>query len=206
MVAQLNLGQIAEFSLNCHLKVKTLFPQNLCSLVPCSMYFLHLIFKFAFLSWQVPRSSVGRALYRECGPSQDGDPDPGNLPFSVFVFVVFCRVFTFFFYFGSLYNVFYLLSLIRLLLSHAPEFENYQIKQQSFCSNVILESKHFSLSISARFFLAAHSPLVTYNLQICSSFMQVPLSSVGRALYRESGPSQDGDPDTGNLLFSLFFF
>ena len=36
--------------------------------------------------------------------------------------------------------------------------------------------------------------------------MQVPLSSVGRALYRESGPSQDGDPDTGNLLFSLFFF
>ena len=50
---------------------------------------------------------MGRALYRECGPSQDGDPDPGNLPFSVFVFVVFCRVFTFFFFdFGSLYNVF----------------------------------------------------------------------------------------------------
>ena len=69
---------------------------------------------------------MGRALYRECGPSQDGDPDPGNLPFSVFVFVVFCRVFTFFFFdFGSLYNVFYLHSLIRLLFSHAAEFENY---------------------------------------------------------------------------------
>ena len=70
---------------------------------------------------------MGRALYRECGPSQDGDPDPGNLLFSVFVFVVFCRVFAFFFFFnfGSLYNVFYLHSLIRLLSSHASEFENY---------------------------------------------------------------------------------
>ena len=24
---------------------------------------------------------MGRALYRESGPSQDGDPVPGNLPF-----------------------------------------------------------------------------------------------------------------------------
>ena len=111
IVAHLNLGQIAEFSLNCHLKVKTLFPQNLCSLVLCSTYFLHLIFKFAFLSWQVPRSSVGRALYRECGPSQDGDPDPGNLPFSVFVFVVFCRVFTFFFLILVHYITFFIFTL-----------------------------------------------------------------------------------------------
>ena len=29
---------------------------------------------------------------------------------------------------------------------------------------------------------------------------------MGRALYRESGPSQDGDPDTGNLLFCAWFF
>ena len=34
--------------------------------------------------------------------------------------------------------------------------------------------------------------------------MQVPRSSVGRALYRESGPSQDADPDTENLPFFLF--
>ena len=45
---------------------------------------LHIILKFDLLSWQVPRSSVGRALYRESGPSQDGDPDTGNLPFSFF--------------------------------------------------------------------------------------------------------------------------
>ena len=29
---------------------------------------------------------------------------------------------------------------------------------------------------------------------------------MGRALYRESCPSQDGDPDTGNLLFFFFSF
>ena len=48
-----------------------------------STYIVHLlqiILKFALLSWQVPRSSVGRALYRESGPSQDGDPDLGDLP------------------------------------------------------------------------------------------------------------------------------
>ena len=33
---------------------------------------------------------VGRALYRESGPSQDGDPVPGNLPFFVgFFFYIF---------------------------------------------------------------------------------------------------------------------
>ena len=45
---------------------------------------LYIILKFDLLSWQVPRSSVGRALYREGGPSQGGDPDTGNLPFSFF--------------------------------------------------------------------------------------------------------------------------
>ena len=48
------------------------------------MYLLHIILKFALLSWQVPRSSVGRALYRESGPSQDGDPVPGDFFFSRF--------------------------------------------------------------------------------------------------------------------------
>ena len=48
------------------------------------LYLLHMILKFALPSWQVPRSSVGRALYRESGPSQDGDPVPGNLPFFSF--------------------------------------------------------------------------------------------------------------------------
>ena len=31
---------------------------------------------------------MGRALYRESGPSQDGDPVPGNLRFFVFCFFI----------------------------------------------------------------------------------------------------------------------
>ena len=50
------------------------------------LHLLHIILKFPLHVWQVPRSSVGRALYRESGPSQDGDPVPGNLPFFFFVF------------------------------------------------------------------------------------------------------------------------
>ena len=69
------------------------------SLFTCSLhYLLHLldiILKFALLSWQVPRSSVGRALNRESGPSQDGDPGPGNLPFCFF-FLLFDYFFHFF--------------------------------------------------------------------------------------------------------------
>ena len=53
---------------------------------------LHITLKFALHSWQVPRSSVGRALYRESGPSQDGDPVPGNLPF--FLFFIFSLFFS----------------------------------------------------------------------------------------------------------------
>ena len=80
--------------------VKLLQGQNTSckeSLFPCSLQYelnlLHIILKFTLHSWQVPRSSVGRALYRESGPSQDGDPVPGNLPFFVF------------FYFYSFFNV-----------------------------------------------------------------------------------------------------
>ena len=61
-------------------------------------HLLHIIFKFTLQSWQVPRSSVGRALYRESGPSQDGDPDTGNLPFFLFdfFFYLFFLCFVFF--------------------------------------------------------------------------------------------------------------
>ena len=54
----------------------------------------HIVLKFILHLWQVPRSSVGRALYRESGPSRDADPVPGNLPF-----------FVFFFFFYSFFNV-----------------------------------------------------------------------------------------------------
>ena len=73
------------------------------SLFTCSLHYvlhlLHIILTFAHLSWQVPRSSVGRALYRESGPSQDGDPDLGNLPFFFFFFLF--LLFDFFFHFFS---------------------------------------------------------------------------------------------------------
>ena len=93
--------------------VKLLQGQNTSckeSLFPCSLQYelnlLHIILKFTLPSWQVPRSSVGRALYRESGPSQDGDPVPGNLPFFVFfIFIVFFNVlFGRFFSFPSLYE------------------------------------------------------------------------------------------------------
>ena len=71
------------------------------SLPGCTLQYilclLHIILKFAILSWQVPRSSVGRALYRESGPSQDGDPDPGNLPFFLLLFHFLFQFFYFLF-------------------------------------------------------------------------------------------------------------
>ena len=60
---------------------------------------LHIVLKLNFHSRQVPRSSVGRALYRESGPSQDGDPVPGNLPFFVFFLIIFIV-----FFFGRLFS------------------------------------------------------------------------------------------------------
>ena len=66
----------------------------------------YIIFKFSFHAWQVPRSSVGRALYRECGPSQDGDPVPGNLPFCI-IFSFFWIFFNIIFFEASLLFPFY---------------------------------------------------------------------------------------------------
>ena len=61
----------------------------------------HIVLKFTFYSWQVPRSSVGRALYRESGPSQDGDPVPGNLPFFLLIFFLYVFLFVQFLSFPS---------------------------------------------------------------------------------------------------------
>ena len=65
----------------------------------------HMILKFSLHSWQVPRSSVGRALYRESGPSQDGDPVPGNLPFFSLLFFFFFSKIRFLSYFISRYEI-----------------------------------------------------------------------------------------------------
>ena len=80
------------------------------SLYTCSLQYLlhllHIIFKFSFLVWQVPRSSVGRALYRICGPSQDGNPVPGNLPFCFVLFFFFFLCYFFFNYFFEAWLLF----------------------------------------------------------------------------------------------------
>ena len=65
----------------------------------------HIVLKFTLHSWQVPRSSVGRALYRESGPSQDGDPVPGDLPFFFFCF-----------FFSLLFHDFFFLRFVSSLI------------------------------------------------------------------------------------------
>ena len=69
------------------------------------LHLFHMILKFSLHSWQVPRSSVGRALYRESGPSQDGDPVPGNLPFFSLLFFFFFSKIRFLSYFISRYEI-----------------------------------------------------------------------------------------------------
>ena len=90
-----------SFSINANLESKhSVSTQSLCTWsLQYVLHLLHIIFKFTIHAWQVPRSSVGRALYRECGPSQDRNPVPGDLPF--------CFLFLFFFPFFFL-RIFFL--------------------------------------------------------------------------------------------------
>ena len=162
--------------------------------------------KLSYQPWQVPPSSVGRALYRKSCPSQDGDPVPGSLP-------VFCSI--------SCWTLFLILVLLTAYCKVYPLF--YTLKLTTCIEtlmnlNIItLNHKGFILPSSwsqnalslepLPLFIAVLCPPVTYNLKNFALLLwQVPRSSVGRALYRESGPSQDGDPDAGNLPFFGFFF
>ena len=105
------------------------------SLFPCSQQYelnlLHIILKFTLHSWQVPRSSVGRALYRESGPSQDGDPVPGNLPF-------------FFFFFNFLFTMF-------RSFSHFCQRNMYVLSGSSFYARLL----HFITLVKVFFLLLA---------------------------------------------------
>lgn len=68
------------------------FPQNICAFVPCSTYFIvtyNLKFCFPLMASSMQFSS--KALYRESGPSRDGDPVQGNLPFCLNFFLTFFR-------------------------------------------------------------------------------------------------------------------
>ena len=78
---------------------------------------LHIVLKLNFHSRQVPRSSVGRALYRESGPSQDGDPVPGN-----FLFLLDFVLYMFFFLYGSFLTEFVRKSKINMKYLRIPVF------------------------------------------------------------------------------------
>ena len=66
------------------------FPQNICAFVPCSMYFI-VTYNLKFCSPLMASSMQfsSKALYRESGPSRDGDPVQGNLPFCLNFFLTF---------------------------------------------------------------------------------------------------------------------
>ena len=108
-----NTTKFEHYQIKQKVFVATLFQsQNAFSLESLHLFLtqrthlLHIIFKFTLQSWQVPRSSVGRALYRESGPSQDGDPVPGNLPFFslLLFFNPFCELFLTFFVLQPVYK------------------------------------------------------------------------------------------------------
>ena len=66
------------------------FPQNICAFVPCSTYFI-VTYNLKFCSPLMASSMQfsSKALYRESGPSRDGDPVQGNLPFCLNFFLTF---------------------------------------------------------------------------------------------------------------------
>ena len=77
----------------------------------------HIVLKFTLHLWQVPRSSVGRGLYRESGPSQDGDPVPRNL-----LFLLDFVLYMFFFLYGSFLTEFVRKSKINMKYLRIPVF------------------------------------------------------------------------------------
>ena len=123
----------------------------------CVFYLLLVILKFTLQSWQVPRSSVDRTLYRECGPSQDRGPDPGNLPF-FFLFSFFHFV-SFFFYDSStkLINslkVFTCILVFSLRYISERFSSNWQVYPFSTLLNSGHLSKEFGISLLFLFILS----------------------------------------------------
>ena len=62
-----------------------------------------------------------------------------------------------------------------------------------------IKSKRIFLRKFPLLIIAVGNPIVLYNLKICSPSKESSRNSVGGALYREHGPSEDGNP-------ALFFF
>ena len=93
---------------------------------------------------------MGRALYRESGPSQDGDPDTGNLPFFFFNFFVFFYLFNLFFF--SRFVSF----LILYLAFKQSTYNGDLLSQISWESGACQFSFSFHLFILLFFFLAVY--------------------------------------------------
>ena len=64
---------------------------------------------------------------------------------------------------------------------------------------MIIKSKRIFLRKFSLLIITVGNPIVLYNLKICSPSKESSRNSVGGALYREHGPSEDGNP-------ALFFF
>ena len=176
----------------------------------------HIVLKFNRQSWQVPRDSVGRALYRKSGPSQDGYLVPGNLPFFCWFFSMFF-LFVQFLSFPSLYVnqkliwsvlVYTLFTSLHYTLTIGTSIEMLLNRNVIKSNNIFFEgnssygpntqrSMEYLCTWSMQYVLLLFHIVLKFTLYS----WQVPRSSVGRALYRESGPSQDGDPVPGNLPF-----
>ena len=103
---------------------------------------------------------MGRTLYRECGPSQDRGPDPGNLPFFFFFF----HFLSFFFYdllvfpfYTKLINslkVFTCILVFSLRYISERFSSNWQVYPFSTPLNSGHLSKEFGISLLFLFFLS----------------------------------------------------
>ena len=120
------------------------------------LHLLHIILKFPLHVWQVPRSSVGRALYRECGPSQDRNPVPGNLPFCFF----FSFYYFFIIFFSKIRFLSYFFSKIRFL-------SYFKSRLEIIWSVFVYLSFYFNTLEKASFHLLARFPF-SYTLEFGS--------------------------------------
>ena len=142
---------------------------------------------------------MGRALYRESGPSQDGDPVPGNLPFLFCLISLFNLFFSDYLFLSPFYiKLINILEYIFVLTSHfiyigkgfLPFIDKFylflhsylmtcirtllnlnikQITQQGFCNKVILESKHTIFHI-----IPVHFFLVFRRILVIYNFKSSP--------------------------------
>ena len=130
------------------------------------LHLLHIILKFPVLVWQVPRSSVGRALYRECGPSQDRNPVPGNLQFCFFFLFI---TFSWFFFRRFVSSRFFFRRFVfsRIFFSKIRFLSYFKSRLEIIWSVFVYLSFHFNTLEKASFHLLARFPF-SYTLEFGS--------------------------------------